>query len=112
MAAAPPSLLYPEAPFTPTSIVDVPDLASFASAYASATAGQWLRLPSGNFAIPDGFAFNRAFAAHGVAIVGAGMAANGRDPLTVIPSKDLTVSKDRHWFHQLQFTHSDRKSVV
>ena len=98
---------YPEAPFTPTSIVDATTPSDFATKYAALSSGQWLRMPAGNFALPDGFAFNRAFpSGPGVAIVGAGMAANGRDPLTVIPSKDLTVTQNKHCFHQIQFTHS------
>ena len=105
--AAAPSLLYPEAPFAPTSIIVATDAADFAAKYnTTLAAGQHLQLPAGTVALPDGFAFNRTFAAPGVAIVGAGVAANGRDPLTIIPSKDLTVTKDWHAFHQLQFTYS------
>lgn len=97
---------FPEAPFAPTSVITATSPADFATKYANLQAGQHLKLPSGNFALPDGFAFNRTFAAPGVAIIGAGMAANGRDPLTIIASKNHTVTKDRHWFHQIQFTYS------
>lgn len=123
MASAAPVTAYPKWPMGYTSWTSVPvarirpvgfgvvgapgpsgGYTTIAAAYAAAATDDWIVVNDGTW--PGNFTFNRDFGGNGIVICGRNIAANGRDPLTILTGK-YAVSGDGHWFHHLRISYAN-----